>query len=180
MFEWVNRLATVRPQLIPRLNSISARALSAREYVDRSHAVFASSRQVRFREMEYAVPREAVPHVLGEIATWFERNDERIAFPVEVRFAAADDIWLSTAFERESGYIAVHQYVRREHERYFDAVEAIARSVGGRPHWGKLHRRDAASLRESYPHFDDFVALRDRLDPDRVFGNDYLEQVLGR
>ena len=180
VFEWVNRLATVRPQLIPRLNSISARALSAREYVDRSHAVFASSRQVRFREMEYAVPREAVPHVLGEIATWFERNDERIAFPVEVRFAAADDIWLSTAFERESGYIAVHQYVRREHERYFDAVEAIARSVGGRPHWGKLHRRDAASLRESYPHFDDFVALRDRLDPDRVFGNDYLEQVLGR
>ena len=180
VFEWVNRLATARPQLIPRLNSISARALSAREYVDRSHAVFASSRQVRFREMEYAVPRDAVPHVLGEIATWFERNDERIAFPVEVRFAAADDIWLSTAFERESGYIAVHQYVRREHARYFDAVEAIARSVGGRPHWGKLHRRDAASLRECYPRFDDFVALRDRLDPDRVFGNDYLEQVLGR
>ncbi len=65
-------------------------------------------------------------------------------------------------------------------QRYFDAVEAIARSVGGRPHWGKLHRRDAASLRECYPRFDDFVALRDRLDPDRVFGNDYLEQVLGR
>jgi L-gulonolactone oxidase len=179
VFDLVNRLATVRPELIPRLNSISARALSPREYVDRSHAVFTSSRQVRFREMEYAVPRDAVPHVLAEIDAWLARNDERIAFPVEVRFAAADDIWLSTAYQRESGYIAVHQYVRREHQRYFDAVEAIAMSVDGRPHWGKLHRRDAASLRRAYPRFGDFVALRDRLDPNRVFGNDYLVQVLG-
>ena len=179
VFEWVNRLATVRPQLIPRLNAISARALSAREYVDRSHAVFTSSREVRFREMEYAVPRDAVPHVLAEIEAWIERSDERIAFPVEVRFAAADDIWLSTAHERESGYLAVHQYARREHERYFDAVESIAMSVNGRPHWGKLHRRDAASLRDAYPRFDDFVALRDRLDPHRMFGNAYLDSVLG-
>ncbi len=179
VFGWVNRLATVRPPLIPRLNSISARALSAREYVDRSHVVFASTRRVRFREMEYAVPREAVPHVLAEIDAWLEREGERIAFPVEVRFCAADDIWLSTAYERESGYIAVHQYARREHERYFAAVEAIAMSVDGRPHWGKLHRRDADSLRRAYPRFNDFVALRERLDPNHVFGNDYLRQVLG-
>jgi L-gulonolactone oxidase len=96
-----------------------------------------------------------------------------------VRFAAADDIWLSTAHGRESGYVAVHQYHRREHERYFRAVEEIARSYDGRPHWGKLHWRDAQSLRPSYPRFDDFVALRDKLDPQRTFGNDYLVQVLG-
>jgi L-gulonolactone oxidase len=129
--------------------------------------------------MEYAVPRGAVPHMLAEIESYLARSGQRIGFPVEVRFAAADDIWLSTAYGRETGYVAVHQYHQREHETYFRAVEAIAKDVGGRPHWGKIHYRDAESLRPQYERFDDFVALRDKLDPNRVFGNDYLARVLG-
>ena len=50
---------------------------------------------------------------------------------------------------------------------------------GGRPHWGKMHFQDAASLTRLYPRFGDFLAVRDRLDPDRVFTNSYLERVLG-
>jgi L-gulonolactone oxidase len=179
LFDGVNRLTTRRPALIPRANAIAARLLSARDYIDRSHRVFASVRTVRFRELEYAVPRAAVPQVLSEIERYLAGSGELIGFPVEVRFAAADDIWLSTAYGRESGYIAVHQYHRREHEPYFRAVEAIAMDVGGRPHWGKLHYRDAASLRTVYEHHDDFVALRDKLDPERMFGNEYLARVLG-
>jgi L-gulonolactone oxidase len=134
---------------------------------------------VKFREMEYAVPREAVPHVIAEIEAYLARSGEQIGFPVEVRFAAGDDIWLSTAHGRDTGYVAVHEYHRRDHESYFAAVEAIAKSVDGRPHWGKLHNRDAASLAQTYPHFDKFVALRDKLDPTRVFANPYLDRVLG-
>ena len=179
VFDAVNRLTTRQPALIPRVNAIAARLLGARDYIDRSHRVFASVRTVRFREMEYAVPRATVPQVLAEIERYLEGRGERVGFPVEVRFAAADDIWLSTAHSRESGYIAVHQYHRREFGPYFRAVEAIAKDFGGRPHWGKLHYRDAESLREVYPRFDDFVAVRDKLDPQRVFGNDYLARVLG-
>ncbi|MFN2517545.1 MAG: D-arabinono-1,4-lactone oxidase, partial [Jatrophihabitantaceae bacterium] len=179
VFDAVNRLSTRRPALIAHVNTLATRALGARDYIDRSDRVFASPRRVRFREMEYAVPRTAVPHVLREIQAYLARSGEQVAFPVEVRFAAADDIWLSTANGRESGYVAVHQYALREHERYFRAVEQIATGVGGRPHWGKLHYRDASSLRIAYPRFDDFVAVRDRLDPQRVFGNDHLARVLG-
>ena len=179
VFDAINKLTTRRPALIPGANRLASRLLSERRYVDRSYQVFASPRRVRFREMEYAVPREAVPHVLGEITAYLEASGERIGFPVEVRFAAADDLWLSTAHGRQSGYIAVHQYIRRDHEAYFAAVEAIARSVDGRPHWGKLHSRSAASLRGTYPRFDDFVALRDELDPHRIFANPYLDRVLG-
>jgi L-gulonolactone oxidase len=179
VFDRVNRVTTRRPGLIPRANSIASRLLSPRDYVDRSHRVFASVRTVRFREMEYAVPRAAVPSVLAEIETYLKRSGEHVGFPVEVRFAAPDDVWLSTANGRESGYIAVHQYHRREHESYFRAVEDIAKDYGGRPHWGKLHYRDADSLRAAYPHFDDFVAVRDKLDPQRRFGNEYLTRVLG-
>jgi L-gulonolactone oxidase len=178
VFEGVNRITTRRPAAIPFGNGLAARLLGARDYIDRSYRVYASVRTVRFREMEYAVPREAVPHVLAEIEGYLAASGERIGFPVEVRFAAPDDIWLSTAYRRESGYIAVHQYHRRAHEPYFRAVEAIAEDVGGRPHWGKIHYRDAESLRPSYEHFDDFVALRDKLDPQRTFGNDHLSRVL--
>jgi L-gulonolactone oxidase len=179
LFDGVNRLTSRRPGMIPRVNGIAARLLGARDYIDRSHRVFASVRTVRFREMEYAVPRAAVPQMLAEIERYLAASGEHIGFPVEVRFAAADDIWLSTASGRDSGYIAVHQYHRRDYESYFRAVEAIAKDVDGRPHWGKLHFRDADSLRTAYPHFDDFVAVRDKLDPQRVFGNDYLTRVLG-
>ncbi len=180
VFDGINRVTTRRPALIPRANAVAARALSAREYVDRSYRVFASPRTVRFREMEYAVPRAAVPDLLAGIETYLDRSGEQIGFPVEVRFAAADDIWLSTASGRDTGYVAVHQYHRRDHESYFRAVEAVAQDLDGRPHWGKLHFRDAASLAATYPHHADFVAVRDKLDPDRVFGNPYLDTVLGR
>jgi L-gulonolactone oxidase len=179
LFEGINRLTTRRPGLIPRVNGIAARTLSARDFIDRSHKVFASVRTVKFREMEYAVPRAAVPEVLAEIERYLAASGEHIGFPVEVRFAAPDDIWLSTAYDRESGYVAVHQYHRREYDTYFRAVEAIAKDVGGRPHWGKIHYRDADSLRTVYPRFDEFVALRDKLDPQRVFANEYLNRVLG-
>ncbi len=179
VFDRLNRLTTRRPALIPPTNELAARLLTPRDYIDRSHRVFASVRTVRFREMEYAVPRAAVPHVLAGIEAYLARSGEQIGFPVEVRFAAADDIWLSTAQGRDTGYIAVHQYHRREHETYFKAVEAIAKDVDGRPHWGKLHYRDADSLRGSYARFDDFVGVRDKLDPMRTFGNDYLTRVLG-
>ncbi|CCQ15483.1 FAD-linked oxidoreductase [Rhodococcus sp. AW25M09] len=178
VFEGLNRMVTRAPALIPRLNAVSARALSAREYTDRSYRVFASSRTVKFVEMEYAVPASEIGWVLREVDRWLERSALSIAFPVEVRFAAADDIWLSTAYGRPTAYIAVHQYHRRDHREYFGAVEAVCRSVGGRPHWGKLHSLGSAELRGSYEHFDDFVRIRSSLDPTQLFGSNYLGHLL--
>ncbi|MFL6161258.1 MAG: D-arabinono-1,4-lactone oxidase [Jatrophihabitantaceae bacterium] len=179
VFGGLNRLTAARPKLIRGVNQLAARALSKREYTDRAYKVFTSARRVVFREMEYAVPRKSLAYVLDEIDTWFRRSDERVGFPVEVRLAAADNIPLSTAYGRDTCYVAVHQYHRRPHEQYFLAVEAIAREVQGRPHWGKLHYRSADDLAPVYPRFADFVRLRDRLDPERRFSNDYLRRVLG-
>jgi L-gulonolactone oxidase len=179
LFEVAQRLVYRRPSAIPALNRFSARALSARTFTDVSHRVFVSPRRVRFREMEYAVPRERIIDVFREVRSWIERSGAEISFPIEVRVAAADDIWLSTASGRPSGYIAVHQWHRVDYEPYFRAVEAIANEVAGRPHWGKLHWLDAASLRERYPRFDDAMAVRDRVDPNRIFSNVYTKQVFG-
>lgn len=178
MFEGVNRLGWLNLPLIPRITQVSARAL-LREFTDASYAVFASPRRVRFKESEYAVPRQEIASVLRALRTWIDDHDEQTCFPVQVRVAAADDIWLSTAYQRETGYIAVHQYDKINHERYFAAFESIVAEHEGRPHWAKLHTLGADQLRRLYPRFDDFVRIRDRLDPGRTFDNVYLRRVLG-
>ncbi|WP_113703759.1 D-arabinono-1,4-lactone oxidase [Nonomuraea lactucae] len=167
------------PGLIPRINAVSAAALSASEAVDASYRIFTARREVRFLEMEYAVPREHLAQALRETRDLIERMDWKITFPVEVRVTPPSDAWLSTAYGRPTGYVACHMYRPTPHPAYFEGVEEIMTRLEGRPHWGKLHTRDAAYLREVYPRFADFVALRDRLDPHRLFGNAYLERVLG-
>jgi hypothetical protein len=172
-------VARMLPATVPAINGTSVRVWGDREFTDLSHRVFATSRTVRFREMEYALPAEKVRSAFDALRVLIDERGWRISFPVEVRFAAADQLWMSTAHGRDSGYIAVHRYWREDPTEYFEAVEEIMVAHGGRPHWGKMHTLDAGVLRERYPRFDDFVGLRDRLDPNRMFQNAYLERVLG-
>ena len=167
------------PRAIPRANNLAATMLSPRTYSDVAHRVFVSERRVVFREMEYAVPREAGLTALKEARAALEGSDLAISFPVEVRVAPADDIPLSTASGRDSLYLAFHTHRRADHTAYFGLMEQVMRAHGGRPHWGKVHTCDAGDLAELYPRFADFLAMRDRLDPDRVFANAYLRRVLG-
>ncbi|MFD6701108.1 MULTISPECIES: D-arabinono-1,4-lactone oxidase [unclassified Microbacterium] len=167
------------PAITPSFSRLAVKLTGDREYTDLSHRVLTQSRTVRFREMEYALPQDQVVPVFRAVQALIAKRGWRIEFPIEVRFAAADDRWLSTAHERDSAYLAVHRYWRHDPREYFDAVEQICLAHGGRPHWGKLHTLGADEFRERYPRFDDFLALRDRMDPERRFGNGYLERVLG-
>jgi L-gulono-1,4-lactone dehydrogenase len=167
------------PAAIPTLNRLITGAMSRAEHLDASYRVYANRRTVRFTEMEYAIPRERVPEALERVLGLVERRRLPIGFPIEVRAVAPDDALLSTAQGRPTGYLAVHQYRGMEFESYFRGVEAIMDEYGGRPHWGKRHYQTAATLRPRYPGWDRFEAVRDRLDPERKFENDYLRRVLG-
>ncbi|MER7622894.1 D-arabinono-1,4-lactone oxidase [Streptomyces sp. NPDC126503] len=179
-FEGLNRIGTRVPGLVPPITRLAARAMSSRTWTDHAPRVFVSARNVRFHEGEFALPREHAAEALRELKSWIDTHGEKVSFPLEVRFTAADDIWLSTAHGRETCYIAFHQYHRMPYRRYFDACRRILGAYGGRPHWGKMHDLGADDLRPRYAHFDDFTALRDALDPEGVFSNPYLDRVLGR
>ncbi|WP_042393828.1 D-arabinono-1,4-lactone oxidase [Streptacidiphilus carbonis] len=179
VWEGACRVGRRFPGTIPGIARIASKAWSERSYTDVSYKVFTSPRRVRFVEMEYAVPREAATTVLGDLKALVERSGWRISFPVEVRVAPADDLWMSTASGRDTAYIAVHLYRGTVDPGYFTEVEKIMTAHQGRPHWGKLHTRDAEYLAGVYPHFGAFTALRDKVDPERRFGNDYLRRVLG-
>ncbi len=178
VFAATNMLGELIPATIPSVNRLATHLLSAREYTAPSHEVFVSPRRVRFKEMEYALPIENLRPAFAEIRRWIDTSGERISFPLEVRVAAADDIWLSTAEGRTTAYLAVHQYYRTDHRRFFTAADDILWSHAGRPHWAKLHTRTATDLRPRYPNFDRFQSVRTRLDPAGLFTNPYLSKLL--
>ncbi|HEX6755705.1 MAG TPA: D-arabinono-1,4-lactone oxidase [Mycobacteriales bacterium] len=176
------RVGTLVPAVVPLVNRLATRLLGRRSYADVSHRVFTSPRRVRFRETEWAVPRATVPAVLRELDATIRRRGWRVSFPVEVRVAAPDDRWLSTAYGWEAGYVAVHRYAAEPVDELVAAVAEVVDGVTGgqgRPHWGKRHPLSAAELAPRYPRFADAVALRDRLDPEGRFANPYTDRVLG-
>jgi FAD-linked oxidoreductase len=172
------RVGRWRPSLIPRLAKILP-STGRLEYTDRSDKVFTSPRHVHFYEMEYGIPREAVPEALNRVRRLVDELGIQLSFPVEVRVVAPDDIPLSTASGRATGYIAVHVYRGTPYDAYFQGVERIMDSYEGRPHWGKMHFQRAETLAPRYPRWDDFQAARRRLDPDGRFANQYTDRVLG-
>ena len=147
--------------------------------MDRSFSVFASERRIKFTEMEYAIPREAAAEVVPRVLEIAARPEHTLAFPIEVRFVSADTPLLSTSHGRDTAYVAVHQDTRLGWEPYFRQVEKIMDEYDGRPHWGKRHFQTAETLSNRYPRWDDFLAARKRLDPERRFANAYTDRVLG-
>jgi L-gulono-1,4-lactone dehydrogenase len=164
---------------VPALDRAMGRLATGGVRTEVAHRIFANPRLVHFTEMEYAVPRAAGAEVVRAVLAMVERRRLPIVFPIEVRFVAADDAFLSPAFERDSCYVAVHQFRGMEFETYFRAVEAIMEEHGGRPHWGKRHYQSAATLAPRYPEWERFAAVRERIDPSRRFANDYTRRVLG-
>jgi L-gulono-1,4-lactone dehydrogenase len=167
------------PAQVPRLARLLSAGVGRSRKLDESHRVFASDRRVKFTEMEYGIPREHAEEAVRRVIAIASRPEHRVAFPIEVRFAAPDEVMLSASHRRSTCYIAVHQDHRVDWRPYFRAVEDVLRSYDGRPHWGKRHTQSAETLAGVYPRWADFQALRDRLDPDRRFSNLYTDRVLG-
>jgi len=173
------KLGRALPSLCPPLSRFCASMVSASEQVDASWSMLSTVRQVRFNEMEWSVPAERGADALREIKALIARREFPLMFPLEYRWVRGDDLWLSPNHGRDSVHISVHQYVGMPHEAYFDAVQAICLNHGGRPHWGKVHSLKAAQLARLYPRWDDFLALREQMDPKGLFLTPYLRGLFG-
>lgn len=173
------RLGRAVPSWCPALSRFCASMISRSEQVDASWSMLSTVRQVRFNEMEWSLPAARGADALREIKALIARREFPLMFPLEYRWVKGDDIWLSPNHGRDSVHISVHQFVGMPFERYFDAVQAICLNHGGRPHWGKVHSLKAAQLARLYPRWDDFLALRERMDPQGRFLTPYLRGLFG-
>ncbi len=128
-------------------------------------------------EMEYSVPRADGPACLAAIKDLLAADFPDLNWPVEYRTLAADDVWLSTAYERPTVTISLHMPVGDDEEPLYRAAETVFRSFGGRPHWGKVHYLSGPDLADAHPCWDRWWAVRDAVDPDQVFLNDALASL---
>jgi FAD-linked oxidoreductase len=176
-FAAINEILPYAPFLLGPAHRLFSRLMPGPDKVRWSHEIFPSPRTTRFNEMEYALPYDKGPDALKEVVEAVRKKRINTGFPIEYRTVAADDVWMSPFYGRESATIAVHQYHRVDTTGLFDACEAIFRTYEGRPHWGKRHSRKADDLAALYPKFEEFRALRRRLDPAGKFLNPHLRAM---
>jgi len=146
------------------------------ERIGWSFEVLPSVRELRFHEMEYALPAEEGAACFARLRRRMLERHADVAWPVEVRSLAPDDAFLSPAHARPTVTVSVHQDARLPHRELFADLEPLLREHGGRPHWGKVHSLGAAELAPLYPAWDAFRAERERLDP----GGRFCNRALGR
>ena len=164
----------LRPAWTPAVNAFCARAMDEAEYLGPPHRIFPSPRLVRFHEMEYAVPADRGPDCVRELREFIVRRKLPVSFPVEYRYVRGDDFFLSPFFERDSATISINVFHTNSYREYFAGAEAIFQNHAGRPHWGKKHAAGPTYLRRLYPHFDDFLQIREEVDPAGRFLNPHL------
>ena len=176
-FGAINEVLPYAPFLLKQAHRLFSQLMPGAGKVRWSHEIFPSPRTTRFNEMEYALPYAKGPDALREVVQTIRTKRINTGFPIEFRSVAADDVWMSPFYGRESATIAVHQYHRVDTTRLFGACEAIFRLYQGRPHWGKRHTRNADELGDLYPKFEEFRAVRRRLDPKGKFLNGHLRAM---
>lgn len=177
VYEWLNVLAS-KSQHYQLCDQIMQKFITPEQRVGWSHEIFPSNRDIKFMEMEYNLPSECFRDAFQEITQFIKKHRIQTLFPIEIRFVHADSLWLSPAFERESVYFAVHTYRGEDHRFYFQGIQDIFKSYQGRPHWGKWHSLRAREFNDLYPRFNDFIHLREKLDPQKTFMNSYLKEIL--
>ena len=148
------------------------------DHSDASWELLSTTRPIKFNEMEYHLPKEEGVAALRKVVAKMDQKKEAF-FPMEVRFIAADDAWLSPFQGGPRLSIAIHAAVDERYDYFFDAFEPIFRAHGGRPHWGKLHSLGHTELMELYPRFEDFLEMRRALDPDGKFLNPHMAKLFG-
>lgn len=145
----------------------------------RNYEILPSSREHKFNEMEFSLPKEVGWGCFLEVRAAVKKSFPKLRWPIEYRTLKADDAYLSTAFHRETVTISIHEGAKRDYENLFLAIEEIFKSFNGRPHWGKVHTHKSSDFERLYPDWKQFLQIREEFDPSGIFLNNYLRDVFG-
>lgn len=167
------------PRLVPTINRVATALTGTGSVTDLAHRVLVARPVVRWEEGEWALPRQALADGVRELLAAISDRGLDVGFPLEVRVGPAESGWLHPAYGRDTGWVAVHTATGTDPEPLMKLTADVLGGHAGRPHWGKHHPWTYERVAEAYPRLADFGAVRDRRDPERVFGNSYLDGLLG-
>ena len=167
------------PSLSKYVAKISGALAGTSSKVNWSHRVYALPRTVLFNEMEYCVPIESFSAVKKELIRVFNQKKFHVHVPTENRFVKADDIMISASYKLTSAYISFHVYKGKAYQEYFKTMEEICSHYEGRPHWGKMHNKEAKDFANMYERWNDFLEIRKVHDPENIFVSEYTKKLFG-
>ncbi|GAB0118552.1 D-arabinono-1,4-lactone oxidase [Acidisoma sp. 7E03] len=152
---------------------------SAFETIAYSSDVYPIEYVPNFVELEYAVPLEHGKAAVRAVRELMLTKHTNCIYPIEYRFTAGDDGWISPFYRQDSITLSVSGGPGIDYWAFLRDTDQILRGFRSRPHWGKMHFLDRDDVTDLYPRAGDFRALRRSLDPEGRFLNDHLAALLG-
>jgi hypothetical protein len=176
-------LGRALPRLVPSLNRLGDDLGIMQEgaRIARSHQVLCGPLPPRYHETEYGLALERGPQAMQAFRRIVLAGRPALNFPVMVRFAPADDLWLSPAYQRPTVFVNIVASPGAGFDQGRRELEPMLKGLGGRPHLAKRFTIGAAELGRLYPQTHGrFVALAARLDRRGTFRNPFLDSLFPR
>ena len=155
----------------------SRQGLGPHERVGRSYEIYPMVYDPNFHEVEYFLPLEESKEILKRMRDLMMSWLPLSVYPLEIRVVGAEPAWMSPNYQRDNLVVSISGEPGKDYWPYLRACDDLFAEFGGRPHWGKLHFMTADRLAGLFPRYEDFIAVRRRLDPAGAFLNDHLEAL---
>ena len=153
--------------------------LKDHERYDQAWRIYTQIYDPNFHEMEYFLPAAQSKEIFQAQRKLMLQSPDEAVFPMEVRFCAADEAWLSPNYQRANIVISVSGMPGTDYWPYLHRCDDLFAQFNGRPHWGKLHFMNAQRMRALFPRYADFCRLRQQFDPKGMFLNPHLRGIFG-
>jgi sugar-1,4-lactone oxidase-like protein len=168
------------PGLIEKINQFNAKVGFLKEKrVARSDRLLNVPDIPRHQESESAVPIERTAEAVRLTRKIIKENNYKVSVPVEMRFVAADELMLSPAYHHAVCFVGAYTYSLVFANPYYKGFDLAMKSLGGRPHWGKVLSLTTAEANQFYPMFQRFNEIRKELDPAGIFANKFIRDLFG-
>jgi FAD/FMN-containing dehydrogenase len=173
------------PSLIPMINKYCLDYyFTPRTRIGNCFEILVHDETVPMVVSEYGLPVFDNSHkkALKEFRDTLERSDQKIHFPVDLRYTAAESSWLSPSYNQDTFYIGmcVREYRKKEVHPCMQLFFDVMKKYNACPNWGKLSDLSKTALEKLYPAMNDFRELRNSIDPNGVFQNEFIRSVFSQ
>lgn len=178
IYRFVVFIAKIFPFLAKFMNKLLTQNMSGPlDRIEKSYKVFIVPEPPLHRETEWSFDIKNAKEILSAYKKFITENKYNLNFIQEIRFTKGDDFWLSACYERDSLWLGLYAYEHENWDKVLLEYETFARNFNGRPHWGKEFTRDKNYLKQQYPKYEDFIKLKNEMDPNGKFDNAYLNEL---
>ncbi len=126
-------------------------------------------------QTEYLVDRNYVNEYIAGLSAIGNEIAPRV-YATEIRTMAADDLWLSGAYERDTVGFHFTWKKSKELASFLPKIEEVLGKHQGRPHWGKLFSTNKEQIISRYPRYQDFKNLLNKYDSNGKFSNKFINK----